>query len=455
MLTFLAIVALLAVLYSFTLGGRTIGDDEFTFPNLLPKPVRIPTAVVAFLLFFTSSIFFKTDSATNYTLQYPFFWDAITVSGDGQYHMKWGATVLETDKEVAITQLGPDHWLQAKENPGEWIESKEVYLIAQNRLELNDRIGIYPDFSTVLQLSSGSEAYTQMVLKTKTEENLVYSRILPYIQKCQQYAVKLLSSEQYIAGGNAKFDQYVLDQYLNGPYVLEEIVKNKSSIDTLGGEAIVTIGTDEGVSIEYKRIDDPESPGGYLRTGEQGFATYGISIIQAGIKSTEYESGFETRLESLKSIAADKQKAKENAEMYKLQQEEEKEYGELEKIKERAVKEKEQVSAVIAAKTKAEKAQYFKEEQQNMLAGEKIATQVAEEKRKQVVAARAGGIDPYIVLDKELQNRVDVAKAIFGGQALGSLETYIGGSRSGGGKDGMDYLLQYMMTNQLSNKPTQ
>ena len=132
--------------------------------------------------------------------------------------------------------------------------------------------------------------------------------------------------------------------------------------------------------------------------------------------------------------------------MYILQQKEQAALGELNKIKERADKEVEQVSVITAAKTKAEEAAYYKQEQENLLAGALIATKVALEKEKQLKAAGRGGIDPLIRLKEDNATRVAIYDAMYKYGAYSNLTTVFGGE---GGAANSSQMLDVMMSKQI------
>lgn len=437
MLSFLAFLGILLLIYDITLAGRTFGN--YTLPDPIPNNnFRWPIGIICGLFLFSNGIIFKTDSASNYTLQYPIYFGAKTISGDGNYHGRWFAKITKVDKEITIDQLGPKHWQESQNPDSDWTTTGEIYQIPQNRLELNDKMGVYPDFNTVLDVSTINKEYTKTVLKTKSEKNFVYTRLLPYIQKCQLRAIKLLSSEQYIVGGVAAFDQYVLDQYNNGPY---ELVEDKEAIakaiaeikaDTLGKNQISIGGSNSGKIVRYKRVSCNNCPGGYKRTNEQGFSTYGITVIQAGVKSTQSEDLLEKRFTELKKIAAAKQQSKENRQLLSLQQEEEKAQGELAKIKEQKDRELKAIAEVVEAKAKADKAYHALEEEKNLLEAAKVKeTRIAIEARN-IQKLRNAGIDPKEELKLRLESKERQLSSIFGGSAFSNLQTMMSGSGQGG-----------------------
>jgi hypothetical protein len=445
-ITFIALLTFLTGLFFllFKFEKDEYGDAEFHFlpKNNSKKKLGLMLIIASIPIYFITSLFFFPDAGTNYTLQSKLSNDKKTIWNKTGITYCGFSSITPVDNEIVIKTLTPKHydqWLN-----GDRKEAVETYVVKANGSSFNDKIGVWFETTTIIETNPSNSNYTQIVVNGKSEANIVRQRIMPFINEVSGLTAKLFGTEQYIEGAKALASEAFFDQLKYGKYAIveeespdlyEEVADSTQNRTTKRFNQTVT-----RYSIKRDGNGDP------IRIGK-GLSTYGFDVRQALIEDEEMHADFEDRLKTVRALEADNQELRQKAEKARRQQELNRENGEANKIEEQMAQEKEQISKVIKAKTAAEEAKYFLETQQRILEAEKVATQVALENKKQKEFARQGGVDPLERLKLELQNRIDVANAVFGGKALSSLETNI--SSGGVNGDPVATMLNWMMTQQL------
>lgn len=422
----------------------------------LSKIVNI-TAFVSVLLIFFNQLFIFTDAGTTYTLQHKFVDKQYTISGESGLKVKGFAKVTEVDAELVVKTLTPKQYVDYKK--GNRKESRETYIIPANQVSFNDKIGVWLNTTTIIDCSPDSDGFTNVVIKGKSESNIVYQRIIPLINEVQGNLVKLFGTEDYIEGAKVIASQMFYDQLQNGKYKVVEDPDYKA-VTTGVIDSVLTTTSSKKMTERYVIDTHPEGTfktisgvkvdisGEKIRTS-LGLGAYGFQVRSGQIESEEYHQDFEDQLDAIRTIQAASQKLKQDTEKQIRQQEFNEAEAEANRIAEEGVQKVNQTNKVIAAQTRAEEAKYYEQEQNRLLEGEKKATMVAKEKANQIAVLRnSGGIDPKEELQMRLDNEVEIASAIFGPEGLVLPVNYL----SGGGDSNND-VLQAILSMHLLNKP--
>ena len=262
--------------------------------------------------------------------------------------------------------------------------------------------------------NTGKEKFLDVALKARSQNNLVYSRVLPYRNAVLKNTAKLMSAQEYIAGGSAEFDRAFKDQLELGMYVLEEVVDNTPG-DTIGQlHSTRLVGADQEQVKKYKIRYDTKTKEPLRNQG--ALLEYGLTVQQAVVDKIDWEDKFETRLDNQKAEVAatqlERQKTQKATEVKKRIIEE----GEANKAEERAKLEKEQIQKTIAAETIVKENEFFLQAEKVMFEKSKIEVQsrriLADVKKYEI--EQADGLserDKYII-DKNVEKGIGVATQV-------------------------------------------
>ena len=300
----------------------------------------------AFVMFGMNGLFFMADASTDYVLQYPWGGTTTYINTNG-VKPRMFAKVIEIDHEIIVKQLIPTQY--AKYETGSRVESENTYVLPAGDYEFNDFINSYIGSTVVITTAPNDiEAFQSLAINSKSEEGLVYGRVIPIISAAKKNTAKLMSAQGYIAGRSSDFDKWFLDQLRNGTYELIEITDIPQT-DSITSAAQRTISS--GAKTSSVRYEIKYEKGEPVRINE-GLARYGLIVRQADADDQQWEDVFLNRLQDLKDIVANTQKEIEAAQLAVERKKRIIEEGESNKAEERAKLEKDQIQQVIAAETR-------------------------------------------------------------------------------------------------------
>lgn len=314
------------------------------------KKVSIIVLVFGFIITLLPTLFWIAEPGVLYAVQYPWGSDAL-VSNQGIHTKVPFTKFIPIQMEIPIKDVLPD---------SEEIEQNEfAYILQAKDREFNDAVKGTVANSIVIQVAHQNEEKFLEVAKTvRSQENLVFSRIVPFRDAVLKNTAKLMSAQEFISGGSSEFDRAYKDQLQNGMYVLEE-VDVASLADTIGQNRVRLVGG--SVDDNQKKVYKIRYANGEPLRNEGSLSDYGLTVGQAVVDKVDWEPKFDTRLDKLKEIVAETQTQKITAEkeMYRKQAVIEK--GEADKAEEQAKLEKEQITETIAAETEVKKEKLFLE----------------------------------------------------------------------------------------------
>ena len=430
MFTFLGIVLLLAGLVMLIIKPFINAEDKYkTKTDMRGQESRVLvgrkshpfflsiTKKIAFIVLFIGilfvslpGIFFYAQPGMLYAVQYPTGGSkAVTQQG---IKLKWWGKLIPIQMEIPIQDVLPDN---------ETVHSPYAYIEKAQLREFNDAVkGIVANSIVVtvdymkIDEKTGQEKFLDVALKNRSQDNLVYSRILPYRNAVLKNTAKLMSAQEYIAGGSAEFDRAFKDQLELGMYVLEEVLDHTPG-DTIGQlHATRLVGADQEQIKKYKIRYDPKTKEPIRNEG--ALLEYGLTVQQAVVDKIDWEDKFETRLDNQKAEVAatqlEKQKAQKATEMKKRIVEE----GEANKAEERAKLEKEQIQRTIAAETEVKENEFFLQAEKVKFEKSKIEVQarkiLADVKRYEIEQADGLSEKQKYIIDKNVEKGIGVAKEV-------------------------------------------
>jgi regulator of protease activity HflC (stomatin/prohibitin superfamily) len=316
-----------------------------------------------------SRTIFYADEGFNYMVQYP--WGGQKVVKRPGLSTKWWGRTIPFQNEIVFKYVlpNPDGSLPANSSHAK-VELAQPW-------EFNDAIKGHIATSVIVGVNVVDDAtFIQMVLKNKTENNLLYSRIVPTINSAIRNSAKLMSAQEYLVGRSSDFDYYFRDQLEHGSYRLKEEFVEDEGESIIGDTAVVrTVGSNKQPMKKVYKIMLDTNGNPIRQLGEDGatvFKLYQLTIVDAIAEKVDWEEKFDNRLDTQKQLVADVQKEKQEAEKEFYRAKKEEQAGEANKIKKQKELELIQIEETVAAETRMKSAKYKKEEEQNLLSAAEI-----------------------------------------------------------------------------------
>ncbi|MBD80057.1 MAG: hypothetical protein CL840_14185 [Crocinitomicaceae bacterium] len=398
--------------------------------------------LIGIALFMLNGLFFYAMPGTAYAVQYLWGGDEAIFS-QGIKLKLWGRTIpMSYEIPIQDVILYKDQELP---------QEKTIYHRRASQWEFADAIKAHIATAVIVGIDVGNnEVFLNMADRNQSENNLVYSRIMPNISAAIKNTCKLLDAQDYIAGASAQFDQYFRDQLENGMYQTEPYFEVDEKPEIIGDSLTIRTVTNKQSTKQKKYRIKRANNGDILRDNSNSLKQYGLRILQAQVTSIDWENSFDKRLDLQKDQVAQTQLEKQEAEkeIYRTQKEIAK--GEAEKAKERARLEKEQIQQTIEAETRAKVAKFKVLEEKNLLeAARNTAARVKVEsdaealKNKRLVQA---GLTPQERAEWEYKTSIGVAEHI---SSLQLPQVYISGQD---GKKGSSSILEELLGAEFAKK---
>ena len=444
MITFIGILFILTGALSILLKSIIKNNSLI---NWFTKARSIKTILIGLALTVITGLFFYAEPGTAYAVQYPWGGQK-AVFRQGINTKMWGR-LIPIQFELPIKYVIPD-------SKGE-LGSKYQYAYIQkaNEWEFNDAVKGRIATSVVIGINiSNEEQFLSVADRNKTEQNLVYSRIVPNIDQSIKNTSKLMAAQDYISGQAADFDRYFQDQLENGMYVLEEFVEMEDR-DVIGDST--TIRTVVNTETKQKRFRiKKDKTGEPVRVKGNSLSSYGLSVIQAVVTSIDWEPTFDKRLQLQKEEVAQTQLEKQQAEREFYRAQKEKAKGEADKAEERAKLEKEQIQQTIKAETEAKVAEFnlIKEKKQYEVElfkakSKKVSAEAQYYENSKLVMA---GLTPQERAEWDYKTSVGVAREL---KELKLPELYIeGGGKSNNNSNLLESLIGAELAKKMISKNT-
>lgn len=359
MLTFIGILIALAAIVMLIIYPTLSAEDKYVkktdrlgnernvlksrkaHPILLAFNKRVSTLILVLGLSIAllPSFWFYAEPGVLYAVQFPWGGEKAVVTQG--FHLKVPFTrLIPIQMEIPIKDILPET---------EEIEKSDyAYILNAKEREFNDAVkGTVANSVVIVVDYANTDKFLNVAKANRSQENLVFSRIVPYRDAVLKNTAKLMSAQEFISGGSSEFDRAYKDQLQNGMYVLEEVNADGGK-DTIGVNRVRLVGGDD----TQKKVFKIKYRNGEPVRNEGSLADYGLTVKQAVVDKVDWEQKFDERLDNLKKIVAETQTQKITAEkeMYRKQAVIEK--GEADKAEEQAKLEKEQITKTIDAETK-------------------------------------------------------------------------------------------------------
>lgn len=420
--------------------------------QFLPQ-ISAKLLIAAIVVGFFSTATFYADPGHSYKIYYP--WGGSKIVNQNGINFDWWGVRRSYQNEISFKYVFP--------NPNDSTALPEglddniyAFLATHHEWEFADAVKANIGVSVVVAINAQDQSnFSTMVDETKTENQLMHTRVIPDINTAIKNTCKLMYAQEYISGEAANFDHYLKDQLENGSYQLEPYyVESDDDIvgDTSNSAKVSSDGNSNSKKGGKRWRIKRNSKGVPLREGgKTSLALYNMTVRQAVSDNIDWERGFDNRLDKQKEQVAATQLEKQLAEKEIYRQKKLYAAGEANKTEEKARLEKDQIQQTISAQTKAQVAMFTVQEEQNLLTA---AYKKAERTRLEgdaVAYANAklqkAGLTPQEKAEYENKRAIGVAAEL---AKTNWPSNYIV-TNSGGGKGNSSDLITSLITAQLAN----
>jgi regulator of protease activity HflC (stomatin/prohibitin superfamily) len=333
------------LIYSWVRGGIDEGTSILKFlPNKLSNLLMIGVLVFGIFVASLNSIFFYAEPGMSYLVQYP--WGVQKASLQPGFHARWFGEVIPFKKFLTIAFIDKNTQRNAFSGTA-----------AMQEIRFNDSVTANVKMTARFELPSNEAQFLPMAVAYRSQQNLIYSTLIPTMQEAMRNSGRMYAAQEYIAGKGGDFENAVLDQIRNGIFLLN-IQEEKSYIgkQSFTEEEARTIQQDQTMRVYVRKRIGRDGQELRKDAGDNPLKKFGITLIQANVQDVDPDPGFKKKLleqrEAAAQVAIERQNARKEEERKKriIAQ------GEAEKAEKRIELEKAQIERVIAAETKAKEA---------------------------------------------------------------------------------------------------
>ena len=279
-------------------------------PNWLKvftKKVNIPLIIGGLFFFILNGMFFINKSGTATSIQYLWGGDeAVYTQG---IKLKWWGRTIPMSYEIPIQDI-----ILKKDPNGAVLEElpeedDAIYHRAAVKWEFADAIKAEIGIAVIIGIEiADDQIFLNMADRNKTEEKLVYARIMPNIDAALKNTCKLMDAQDYISGASSEFDRYFRDQLENGMYQTEEYYEEDDIPEIIGDSSTVrTVAVRHGGTSKQKKYKIRMKDGKPVRDNSNTLKQYGLKILQAQVTAIDWEGSFDKRLDLQKDQVAQTQ----------------------------------------------------------------------------------------------------------------------------------------------------
>jgi hypothetical protein len=411
--------------------------------KILPNWASTIIAIVGLLI---TSLFYA-EPGHSYKVYYP--WGGSKIVTSTGLNTTWLGQVISFQNEISIRYCLLDSTGELPKLP------KKIYALAAHEWEFADAVKAHIGSSVVLGINpQDTKLFSEMVDNAQSEENLVYSRLIPDINTAIKNTCKLMLAQGYISGEAANYDRFFKDQLENGSYELEEYYEATDDFIVGDTSRSVKVSSDGNSGRKggkrYRIIIDPKTGEPKREKGATSLALYHITVKQAVSDNISWESAFNTRLGKQKDLVAQTQLEKQGVEKAIWNQKKLYQEGEASKTEKKASLEKDQIEQTITAQTKSKVAEFKVQEEKNLLAAAQTSSQrirvQADANSYNNTKMVQAGLTPQEKQEFENKRVIGVAAEL---SKITFPAMYVNNSGNAGGKGGADGLLSQLIGAQL------
>jgi regulator of protease activity HflC (stomatin/prohibitin superfamily) len=437
----LIILSVIGLLFNWIRGGIDEGSAVLRFlPKKFSSVKLIGVFFIGLIILSLNSIFFYAEPGMSYLVQYP--WGSQNSVLKPGFHPRWFGEVIPFKKYLTIAFVDP------KGNNDSFSGTAPI-----QEIRFHDSVTATMKMTARFEMPNDEARFLPMAVAYRSQENLIYSTLIPTMQEAMRNAGRMYAAQEYIGGKGGDFENAVLDQIRNGIFLLDiQEETTYAGKEKISDDEDRTIQQDQTMRVYVRKRLGPDGQELRKDGGDTPLKKFGITLIQANVQDVDPDPGFKKKLleqrEAAAQVAIERQNARKEEERKKriIAQ------GEAEKAEKRIELEKAQIERVIAAETKAKEAQQEQNRRVTMADTLKKESVIEKERREielQTAKLEAQRIEALAeaesnkrrklmqadnALEKRLEAFVEVSKAY--ADALQDKQLVPGVVISSGGKGG-------------------
>lgn len=333
-------VAFLGWLYNAWQRARSGRGQASTFNNLSLGLL----ALFGFALVSGNWLIFYASPGMSYLVQYP--WGTQKAVLTPGFHTRWYGEVIPFKKFLTVAFID-------RGTPANFSGTAPV-----QEIRFHDSVTADVRMTARFQLPETEEHFLPMAVAYRSQENLIYSTLIPTIQEAMRNSGRMFSAQEYIGGKGGDFENAVLDQIRNGIFLLNiEEERSYGGRESVTAEGARTVQQDQTVRVQVRKRRSATGEDLRKDGADHPLKKFGIRLIQANVQDVDPDPAFKEKLreqrEAAAQVAIERQRARQEEERKKriIAQ------GEAEKAEKKIELEKQQIERVIAAETKAKEAE--------------------------------------------------------------------------------------------------
>jgi len=338
-------------------------------------------------LFALDQSLFYAQPGKSYLVQYPLGGQDVIL--DPGYNQLWFGEAIGFDKIITVAFIS-DEELERREAAGASFAGTAPPMT----IRFNDSVTASVEMTARFQLPEDPEQFREMAIANRNQQTLVYSTLIPIMQEAMKNSGQMFSAQEYIMGRGGEFKDAINDQIRNGIFLLD--VKevrvaadpnasggptHGSALDLSPGQTVrlrVSIRTEDGMPVRKDH-------------GDHLLKKFGIRLIQSNVHRVDPDPVFKEALreqrEAAARVAIERQLTRREEERRKRVVAQ----GEAEKAERRIELEKQQITTVLAAETRALEAEQI--QRQRVVEAETLRRQAEVEKARKEIELQTAQLE--------------------------------------------------------------
>jgi hypothetical protein len=197
------------LIYSWIRGGIDEGAGILKFlPNKPKSVLMIGLLAFGVLVASLNSILFYAQPGMSYLVQYP--WGVQNATLQPGFHARWFGEVIPFKKFMTIV------FVDKNTNRNAFSGTAAV-----QEIRFNDSVTANVKMTARFELTDNESQFLPMAVAYRSQENLIYSTLIPTMQEAMRNSGRMYAAQEYISGKGGDFENAVLDQIRNGIFLLD------------------------------------------------------------------------------------------------------------------------------------------------------------------------------------------------------------------------------------------
>ncbi|MCI5150870.1 MAG: hypothetical protein D3916_16055, partial [Candidatus Electrothrix sp. MAN1_4] len=244
----LILLGVIGLIFNWIRGGIDKGSSVLRFlPQKFSSVKLISVCIIGLMTLSLNSVFFYAEPGMSYLVQYP--WGSQSSVLQPGFQTRWFGEVIPFKKFLTIA------FVDEKTNKNTFSGSAPI-----QEIRFHDSVTATMKMTARFEMPNDDARFLPMAVAYRSQENLIYSTLIPTMQEAMRNAGRMYAAQEYIGGKGGDFENAVLDQIRNGIFLLDI----QEEMTYAGKESISEEGDRNGQSFSWSpsqshEIGFPES----------------------------------------------------------------------------------------------------------------------------------------------------------------------------------------------------